>query len=515
MKLVLACLFTLIVIEAYLAPFTKVEESFNIQASHDIIHQVSHYDHLDFPGVVPRTFLGAILLSLIGWPLVQLFPSLSPIDQQVLVRIILSTFVVFSLGKFASGGVRSLFGSVTAQITIVLLLCQFHLVFWASRTLPNMFALPWVEMGLSHWLASLSQTSGRTYHIERMIRYLTFAGIIFRFEAGILLVILVCTEWFYGSITLGNIFKQTIVTAIISLIISVPLDSFFWNQWIWPEGMVFYFNAILNKSSEWGTLPFYAYFLSFLPRLLLVSYPLSIISYLMDSRVRRMLTPMIIYIILFSCLPHKEWRFIIYTIPVFTAAAAVSVSSVITAARSSQIHRVALVSIILGAIASFAISITLFQISRLNYPGGEALFTLHEIEKNTPYLNVHMDADTAMTGASLFGQSNPHWSYSKNETHCSEADFIEAQYTHIITATPEKFDKSIFEVIDETYGLDKVSVKSISDYKRSVQESMDISPISFKMSPKLFTLRLIQPQKTWIESTLRKYPVVLYSKTYW
>lgn len=513
MKLVLACLFTLVVLEAYLAPFTKVEESFNLQATHDIIHQVPHYDHLDFPGVVPRTFLGATLLSAIGWPIIYLF-SLSPIDQQVLVRVILSAGVVFSLGKFASGGVRSLFGSVTAEITIILLVCQFHLVFWASRTLPNMFALPWVMVGLSHWLSSLSQTSGRTYHIEQMIRFLTFAGIIFRFEAGILLVILMCTEWLCGSITLGNIFKQTIVTAIISLIISVPLDSFFWNQWIWPEGMVFYFNAILNKSSEWGTSPFYAYFLLFLPRLLLISYPLSIVAYFMDSRVRRMLTPMIIYIALFSCLPHKEWRFIIYTVPVFTAAAATFISSVVTASRRSQIYCVALAAMILGAIASFAASITMFQISRLNYPGGEALYTLHEIEKNTPYVSVHMDADTAMTGASLYGQSNPHWSYFKNESHHLEEDFIEAHYTHIITATPEKFDKSVFEVIDETYGLDKVSLKSISEYKKSI-ESMDLSPISFKMSPKLFTLKLIQPQKTWIESTLRKYPVVLYSKTYW
>ncbi|KAI7885945.1 Alg9-like mannosyltransferase family-domain-containing protein [Mucor mucedo] len=492
MKLVLACLFTLVVLEAYLAPFTKVEESFNLQATHDIIHQASHYDHLDFPGVVPRTFLGATILSLIGWPFIHFFP-LSPIDEQVLVRIILSAGVVFSLGKFASGGVRSLFGSFTAQITIALLVCQFHLVFWASRTLPNMFALPWVMMGLSHWLISLSQTSGRTYHIEQMIRFLTFSGIIFRFEAGIMLVILVGTEWLCGSITLGNSFKQTIVTAIISLIISVPLDSFFWNEWVWPEGMVFYFNAILNKSSDWGTLPFHAYFLSFLPRLLLISYPLSIIGFFLDSRVRRMLSPMIVYILIFSCLPHKEWRFIIYTIPVFTAAAAASVSSVITAAHRSQIQRVASVAIVLGALASFAISIIMFQISRLNYPGGEALYTLHEIENNTPYVSVHMDADTAMTGASLYGQSNPHWSYSKNESHSSEEDFLKAHYTHIITSTPEKFDKSIFEVIDQTYGLDKVSLKSISEYMKSLR-SMDISPISFKMSPKLFTLKLIQPQ---------------------
>lgn len=68
------------------APYTKVEESFNVQAVHDIlVHGIptenaseflaQHYDHVSFPGSVPRTFSGALVLAGLSRPFVPWLSS--------------------------------------------------------------------------------------------------------------------------------------------------------------------------------------------------------------------------------------------------------------------------------------------------------------------------------------------------------------------------------------------------------------------------------------------------------
>ena len=69
----------MILIHLCWAPLTKVEESFNIQAIHDILtygiptkdvdlRLAEEYDHVTFPGSVPRTFIGALVLAGLSKP---------------------------------------------------------------------------------------------------------------------------------------------------------------------------------------------------------------------------------------------------------------------------------------------------------------------------------------------------------------------------------------------------------------------------------------------------------------
>lgn len=138
---------SLIIIHILVAPYTKVEESFNIQATHDIINygtptsSVSqklrhHYDHFTFPGAVPRTFVGAVLLAGTSQSIVALT---GPAYAQLVVRTVLGLFNAACLLHFKRN-VGKAFGKGVERWYVLLQASQFHVLYYAGRTLPNMFA---------------------------------------------------------------------------------------------------------------------------------------------------------------------------------------------------------------------------------------------------------------------------------------------------------------------------------------------------------------------------------------
>ncbi|KAH8973422.1 hypothetical protein BDL97_01G047000 [Sphagnum fallax] len=254
-----------------LAPYTKVEESFNTQAMHDLLyyrHKLQEYDHFEFPGVVPRTFLGALVIALVSSPLVAILHllKLPKIAALYTVRVVLGMTVlgtIFALrlqvGRQFGRNVSTAFAIITAT--------QFHLLFYLSRPLPNVFALALVNLAFAYWMSGQPKNT---------LRLLVFTAVVFRCDVILLLAPIGLTLLLIQAVTLWDAIRCCAATAIVSIAVTLSLDSLMWNHWIWPELHVLWFNSVLNRSSEWGVSPPYWYFTSALPRAMLAAFPLSL-----------------------------------------------------------------------------------------------------------------------------------------------------------------------------------------------------------------------------------------------
>ncbi|XP_019098013.1 PREDICTED: dol-P-Man:Man(7)GlcNAc(2)-PP-Dol alpha-1,6-mannosyltransferase isoform X1 [Camelina sativa] len=400
-----------------LAPYTKVEESFNVQSMHDILyhrHHLDSYDHLEFPGVVPRTFIGAFIVSLFASPLVSViswlgFPKFYSLvaARLVLGCIILSTLRFFRIQLLLSQ-IRNKFGHQVETFFVLLTTFQFHFLFYCTRPLPNILALGLVNLAYGDWLKE---------NFYSALSFLICATVIFRCDMMLLLGPIGLELLLTRSISFWKALKYCVRTTLLAVGLTILVDSIMWKKFVWPEFDVFWFNSILNRSSDWGTHSVHWYFTSALPRSLLLAYPLSLLGALADRRLPFFVLPVLSFVILYSKLPHKELRFIISSVPMFNLSAAVAASRIYNNRKKTIWKLVNIVMLAFFAISAGCTVVT-FMASYYNYPSGYALKRLHQISHPVNVAGeewVHIDTYGAMNGISRFCEDALPWRYSKEE----------------------------------------------------------------------------------------------------
>ncbi|CAG8523714.1 2292_t:CDS:2, partial [Cetraspora pellucida] len=240
--------------------------------------------------------------------------------------------------------------------------------------------------------------------------------------------------------------------------------------------------------------PFNTYFTVFLPRLLLTSLPLCIFSMFCDHRTPRLLIPILAFLVGFSFLGHKEWRFIIYVVPILNLCAAIGwVTIKQKYPRLIFINRLISALVVIG----FSISTVMVIVSSHNYPGGVALQKIHVIQKDYAQARVHLDVYTAMTGASRFGQLRHDWMYYKNESHSLPTDY--AVYTHLLTSTPQSHG-DYFEIIDIVYGYETIRLKNPSIIVQNwlnLFQNFDLNHMK-EFFESLLPVQIVIEPKVWI-----------------
>ncbi|TPX33102.1 hypothetical protein SmJEL517_g03915 [Synchytrium microbalum] len=473
--------------------YILVEESFHLQATHDIMLygpiNMTLYDHFTFPGAVPKSFMPSLLLSFLASPSLLAYKQswISKFDIQIVVRVVLGGLTVLSLASIRDA-VKARFGKDVAAWYSIIGMTEFHLLYYGSRTLPNTFAFVATNYALACWIlgdvdedgqsssgikdapGSSSAATGSkdgskssnsssekkqpkqetpksnskpkqlTEGLTQMIQIFCFTAAVLRAEISVFAASIILVEWILHP----SIISQSIIVgyqaAAMSVAMTVSVDMYFWNElWMWPEAKSFIYNVVYGKSSNWGVEPWHAYFSMHLPKLMPLALPISIYGVVIsfsgssNAKIRKYLIPALMYVSMYSILPHKEWRFVIYVIPLFNMAASVSLVSILKSTNNHSSKMLLTGSILAALLSTFTYSLLQLYVSSMNYPGGIALARLHTLYPPSTQLYIHLDTYTCTTGASLFGQLNNEWKYSKYENHTSLSEYVDFGYTHLIT----------------------------------------------------------------------------------
>lgn len=502
-------LFISVTLMILIAPYTKVEESFNVQAIHDLINlnvdEIEKFDHISFQGVVKRTCLGALLISL---PSIFLPTTMKKFSKNLILITILinkflptpinllsiddSIFKILNLTKISQLLISRFLLSIFSCFSIIYLrkslnyscsknsnLIGFwfsllyyplpHIIFYSSRFLPNFICLPFFNIAISMFISG---------DISRSISLFLFIGIIFRFEilffTGILIFFSIngILRNGYKLISIKELIISLIISLILSLYICFKIDSYFWNvNFIIPEFDSFLFNIIENNSKNWGIEPFYSYFLNYLPKLFLTQFDIVILLILIFfilsflniknnynklkifkidyvnygvGTITTLMWTSLFYIIFLSINGHKEWRFLIYTIPIFCIGSANIIEFLINKIKFKFKFKRKLILIFLILLYFFSLicSFLFAIISSWNYTGGNMaqklnLRLINQFNNSNQVMLkpiiIHWDIGTCMNGGSLFVQINDNKFFRNNW----ENSLIEPKYWIIYDKTED------------------------------------------------------------------------------
>ncbi|KAG6843533.1 hypothetical protein H0H87_003445, partial [Tephrocybe sp. NHM501043] len=233
--------------------------------------------------------------------------------------------------------------------------------------------------------------------------------------------------------------------------------------------------------------------------------------YFQDQRMRTLLLPIFLFISLISFLGHKEWRFIIYVVPVFNIVAANGARYLTNITKRTTVGKLLALSYMPFFLClNLAVTYILTLTSIHNYPGGEALALMHKLYTPYPPAHVHISNLAAQTGASLFTQqyappylnripdaalrASPSWIYDKTENLTIQDLTANQTFTHLIVEDrPDAETRRYWEVVASVEGFERWSLDR--DALRKLRREKSITGVSERLFE---VVKMVKQEKLWI-----------------
>lgn len=139
----------------------------------------------------------------------------------------------------------------------------------------------------------------------------------------------------------------------------------------------------------------------------------------------------------------------------------------------------------LALLFTAALTLALTIIAHFNYPGGVAMQRLADLTQHERDATVHLDAFSAMTGASLFTHpSSLH--VNKSESLTSPSDF--AAFDYLVTHEPSPHTAN-FDIIAEISSFTGLRQRRWPTADSLLDRCLQLSPVSPVFEPTVFIMR--------------------------